>query len=579
MEFKLGVTFEACFPKEERKTLSEYLSGIQREDLLKMGSYFLGFNNEKSQYSDVTAFLNMFFSADNKDFATDVYKNLKTFVFQAGYGIKQYEIPYVGSSLLLFEFIFDNISEEQQTTKSNLEIEQDVFRAYVHLNQVAFTDRGIAEKKSDEESGIVYTPAQVLLKTHFHNNELINYRVDKLFTCQFLRAVSYFEFLSQIDKCQPLLKAFYKYYGVKDYNEYLRRLLGITYPVLMKDKESHTEIHLDNLDNEDFIDKHILSSNEVASELDFLTLRSKPLYKFEKGKYRIISPLFTIEMIYNGLYFRLKAINEKLSEDEKVSGLYGLKTYEYSEQYALDTLLQEIYGKRYYQKSGKELDEIMQGAPDYYVRNGKHTIIFESKDILISKESKQSTDFRVLRDELKLKLYENEKGKSKAVKQLVENIRKLLNGEADYDKNFPVKKGIIFPVVAVHYRMFNAAGLNHIVNRWFRNELEQLKEKGLDISKVQDLILIDIDTLIFNKEALQSRKLQLWDVLMEYQETYLRFDISKARPRPRSEEEGIEMLKSSFHPFSFFLDIKVEKMKFNRTPKELLEKAAPLFPE
>jgi hypothetical protein len=579
MKFKLGVTFEACFPEEERQALNHYLSGIKRAELLKMGSYFLGFDNAKSQYSDVTAFINMFFSADNKDFAVEAFENLKAFISMEGYRIEQYEIPYVGSSLLLFEFIFDNVSEEQDTTKSNLEIEQDVFKAYLNLNQIAFTDRGIAEKKSDEESGIVYIPEQVLLKTHFHNNELINYRIDKLFTCQFLRAVSYFEFLSQIDKCKPLLKAFYEHYGVKDYNEYLRRLFGIIYPVLMKDKESHTEIHLDNLENEDFIDKHILSSDDVASELDFLTLRGKPLYKFEKGKYRIISPLFTIEMIYNGLYFRLKAINEKLPEDAKVSGLYGLKTYEYSEQYALDTLLQEIYGKSYYQKSGKELDEIMPGAPDYYVRNGKHTVIFESKDILISKESKQSTDFRILRDELRLKLYENEKGKSKAVKQLVESIRKLLNGQALYDKNFPINKGIIFPVLVVHYRMFNAAGLNHIVNGWFRNELETLKEEGFNISKVQDLVLVDMDTLIFNKEALQSGKLKLWDTLKEYQDNYLKFHLSKVRPRPRSEEEGIEMLQSSFHPFSFFLDIKVEKQKLARTPKELLEKATPLFPK
>ncbi len=127
--------------------------------------------------------------------------------------------------------------------------------------------------------------------------------------------------------------------------------------------------------------------------------------------------------------------------------------------------------------------------------------------------------------------------------------------------------------------MFNAAGLNNVVNGWFRNELEQLQEDGLDISRVQDLILIDIDTLVFNKEALQSRKLTLWDALMEYQNNYLRFHLSKARPRPRNEEEGIAMLKSSFYPFSFFLDIKVEKMKLARTPKELLEKAAPLFPK
>jgi hypothetical protein len=88
-----------------------------------------------------------------------------------------------------------------------------------------------------------------------------------------------------------------------------------------------------------------------------------------------------------------------------------------------------------------------------------------------------------------------------------------------------------------------------------------------------------MDTLIFNKEALQSGKLKLWDTLKEYQDNYLKFHLSKVRPRPRSEEEGIEMLQSSFHPFSFFLDIKVEKQKLARTPKELLEKATPLFPK
>ena len=147
-------------------------------------------------------------------------------------------------------------------------------------------------------------------------------------------------------------------------------------------------------------------------------------------------------MIYNGLYFRLKLINDELPNDQKVKGLYGLKTYEYSEQYALDTLLREIFGKRYFQKSGKELDELMDGAPDYYIRNGKRAMLFESKDILISKESKTSPDYTVLEAELRLKLFENEKGKPKAVRQLATNIEILLKGKADYDsqKSFLRKK-------------------------------------------------------------------------------------------------------------------------------------------
>ncbi|MDL5512633.1 hypothetical protein QSE00_12455 [Arenibacter sp. M-2] len=579
MRFKLGVTFEACFQNEERKTLDDYLSGISRDTLLKTGSHFLGFDTEKSKYSDVVAFMNMFFSQGNRDFAQETYKNLLNYVEEAEYDVADYEIPYVGSSLLFFEYVFDNVSEDVVTEKSNEEMERDIFKAYIHLNQMAFTDRGIAQKEADEKSGIKFTPAQALLMLQFHNYDFINYRTDKVFTCQFLRAVSYFEFLSSIERCESLLKAFYEYYGVENYNDYLRRLLGITYSVLMKDKETHTEIHLEDPSHEDFIDKHMLSSDEVAEELDFVTLRSKPLYKVGDLQYRIISPLFVIEMIYNGLYFRLKLINENLSDDQKVKGLYGLKTYEYSEQYALDTLLKEIFGNRYLQKSGKELDELMNGAPDYYIRNGKRAMLFESKDILISKESKISPDYTVLEEELRLKLFENQKGSPKAVIQLATNIETLLKGEAAYDPQFPFKKGIIRPVLVVHYRMFNTAGTNSIVNDWFRDELTKLEENGLDVSRVQDLIIIDIDTLMFNKEALQSKKLNLWDVLMEYQEDYLRFDLSKAKPKPRSESEGIAMLKSSYKPFSFYLDDKVEKLKLTRTPKELLEKAAPLFPE
>ena len=579
MKIKLGVTFEACFPKENRKSIDEYLSGISRDTLLKTGSHFLGFDTEKSKYSDVIAFMNMFFSQGNQNFANEAYQNLLSYVAEADYDISDYEIPYVGSSLLFFEYIFDNISEDVETEKTNEEMERDIFRAYLHLNQVSFTDRGIEQKEADEESGLQFTAAQAILMLQFHNYELINFRTDKVFTCQFLRAVSYFEFLSGIEQCGPLLNAFYKYYGVENYNEYLRRLLGITYSVLMKDKETHTEIHLEDPVHEDFIDKHILSPDDIAAELDFVTLRSRPLYKIEELKYRIISPLFVIEMIYNGLYFRLKLINDELPNDQKVKGLYGLKTYEYSEQYALDTLLREIFGKRYFQKSGKELDELMDGAPDYYIRNGKRAMLFESKDILISKESKTSPDYTVLEAELRLKLFENEKGKPKAVRQLATNIEIFLKGKADYDSQFPSKKGIIRPILVVHYRMFNTAGANAILNGWFRDELVKLEENGLDISRVQDLVIIDIDTLMFNKEALQSKKMNLWDILLEYQEDYLRFELSKAKPQPRSEEEGIAMLKSSYKPFSFFVDNKVEKLNLTRTPKELLEKAAPLFPE
>ena len=343
----------------------------------------------------------------------------------------------------------------------------------------------------------------------------------------------------------------------------------------MKDHEAHTEIHLEDPEHANFIDKHIIEINTEITELDFLNVRSNPLYKFEENKYRVVFPLFVIEMIYNGLFFRLKAINETLPEDQKISQFYNLKTLQYSEQFVLSKILKEIYGNRYIQKSGEELDATISGAPDYYVRNGKYVHIYESKDILISKEAKQSPNFDDLNSELKLKLFENQKGKRKAVRQLVENIRKLISKEATYDPGFPSERAQIFPILILHYRMFNAAGMNSVVNKWFKEELQLIADNGIDISRIHDLVIIDIDTLIFNKEALQSGKITIQEVIEEYERKYLQFNIESARVT--SQEELISMMQDALTPFSFFLDNKVSKMKLHRSARELLKKINTLF--
>ena len=574
MNNKLGINFEACFPDEERKALNEYLMGVSKAKLLKISSFFLGFNPEKSQYSDVAAFLHMFFSEGNSDFKETVFNNILKYVENVEYPLEMYEIPYVKSSLLLFEFIFDKIPEDQTTTKNKEEIERDIFKAYVALSQICITEYEKARRAFDEARETKLTWEEVMLANSFHNHDLINYRVEKVFSSQFLRAFYYFEFLSEREDCQVLLKTFYEHYGVKNYKEYLRRLLGITYPVLMMEREAHTEIHLDNTENAPFLNKHIIELDEEISQLDFIKVRSNPLYKFEENKYRIVYPLFVIEMIYNGLFFRLKAINENL-DDNKVNGFYNLKTLEYSEQFVLSTLLREIYGKSYIQFSGEELDKIIAGAPDYYVRNGKYIHLYESKDILISKEIKQSEDFDVLRDELKLKLYENEKGKPKAIKQLVESVKKILSQEVPYDKNIKAKGLQIFPILILHYRMFNALGMNTVLNKLFKQELEKLEQKGFDISGVHSSVVIDVETLIFNREILQSKKIKLQDALLEYEKSYLSFDIKYVRAR--SYAELIQKSQNSLTPFSHYLDNKVGKLKLNRSIKNLLEKAYTLF--
>lgn len=238
-------------------------------------------------------------------------------------------------------------------------------------------------------------------------------------------------------------------------------------------------------------------------------------------------------------------------------------------------MLREYYGKRYFQRNGDELDAEYDGAPDYYVRNGKRIFLFESKDILIKAKVKQSSNFKVINEELSIKLFQNEKGKPKAVLQILNNIRKILSQTLEFDSGFNPKNVIIHPVLILHYRIFNTAGLNKWVNFWFQDELEKLGHEGFDVSKVRPLIIIDIDTLVFNKDVFKERKLSLEKVLIDYQDNYINFSV-KGR-KYQSEAEAIQANKNSLIPFGDYLDDKVDSEGLRVIPTEFKEKAYGLF--
>lgn len=577
LELKIPIPFEACFPDETPQNLKSYFDGADKATLLKIGSFFLGFKIQNSIYSNIISFLDMFFSAENQYFKEVIIINLRKYISKDMKTAEDYEIPYIISSLFFFEFVYDYIDNSQVQTISYPEIEQNVFKAYLLLNQMNTVEREKAIKKSLEDNGITLSAAEVLLLHQFHNYDLTNYRIDKVFTCQFLKSIYFFEFLDSKEETAELLKSFYSFYGVKGYKDYLKRLFGLVYPVLMADLESHTEILIEDKEDIKFVDKHIVNSDETITDIDFVKTRSNPLYKYEEEKYRVIYPLFVLEMIYNGLYFRLKNINDKFDASIKLKDLYNIKTYAFSEQQVLNSILREIYKNKYVQKSGLELDAIMDGAPDYYMRNGKKVFLYESKDILINKDVKQSIDFNQIKNELKIKLFENEKGKSKAVKQLIKSIKDILKGKAVYDKMIPLNKVEIFPILILHNRIFEVVGLNKIINNWFQEELQKLVADGINTSRIHSLIIIDIDTLIFNKQFFIENKISLEQCIVEYEKDYLYLDLKKKNIKTKEQAE--KLIRDSFLPFSYFLEKKIESKFVRNSPNEILDKGYELFDE
>lgn len=129
----------------------------------------------------------------------------------------------------------------------------------------------------------------------------------------------------------------------------------------------------------------------------------------------------------------------------------------------------------------------------------------------------------------------------------------------------------------MHYRIFNTAGINKWVNFWFQDELEKLKQEGYNISNVKPLVLIDIDTLIFNKDVFKNRNLTLEEVLTYYQDNYINFTV-KGR-KYHNEDEATQASKDSLIPFGDYLDDKIDSEGLRVIPKEFEEKAYSLFDE
>ena len=98
-------------------------------------------------------------------------KDIKTLTNRIKSLRDNYEIPYAISSLRLFEFIFDEIDDNQETIKTNKEIERDIFKAYVLLNKMTITERDTISSQIRVQNNLSLTAGQALLQISFHNNQ------------------------------------------------------------------------------------------------------------------------------------------------------------------------------------------------------------------------------------------------------------------------------------------------------------------------------------------------------------------------------------------------------------------------
>jgi len=547
--------FKEIFPDENPLATREYFQGSNRDILLKTFCHIAGFRLHNSQFEKYPDVIRMWFRDDNRSFARQVSNNCLSFERKNG----TFRIINPISSLTLFEQAYG--LEPQVQTISDVEVEIRLFKAYLRSSQdwIERETKGIETVKQVPQD--LQIAARFLISS-FYKHELLNQNLMKSAISQCLKAEQLFDFLTNHnDKTKYLLSEFLMYYECKSVADYFRKIMPLYHIIFAKDKkEGDTTMRIPRHENFEsicrFFDKlSLIETSEVVDD-DFSKIRAFPFYKppGEEGVYRIIYDLFVIDKFYRGLYFKLNELQNSISYpvENKFENLRSYYCDHFSEKYLMVNVLNNIANENYVKFSETEMvnQGITKGASDYYLRNENAIILFESKDDLIKKTVKQSFDYNVITTEIK------EKFAKKAISQLLGNIRKIISNDWPVDKGIDLQRVKIYPVIVTHHESFNTGGLNYIINYWFKEELYKFEQNGLNISCVQPLVMIDIDTLVFYQDIFKDRTIPLEKAIQNYIDYVHLIPTQILLPN-----EILKRFKTESHyPFSFYFAQQVKKL-------------------
>lgn len=548
MKQLIRLEYSDCFT-ENPQEISNYFQGISRHDLLRLCALFLTRESET-----VYDYLSSYFTEENNEYINQLWKSLQN----SKENIDKYVITNIESSLRLYEYVFDNISAVE-TTLSAPETEMNVFKAYLLFNaQINSGDNISSESTRHIQEG---RAKALLLAQMFQYFDITNYRFKQELYVQTVKAIYLYEFLSSNEKTQLLYEKYLNYYDCADWHDFMQLMTSFAYIYWGRENEqTYVNLLVDPSDKEydkkcAFIEKLVIEAD--IEDMDFRVLRSHPIYKESKGNYYIIYGYFLLELIYKGVYFKLNELNAKLSKNDQIKGFRSFYCDYFSERTLLYNVLKDVYGKKYIQMSGDYIKNEfgIVAEPDYYIRNGNKIFLFESKDIFIPSETKISNDYQDISSELKKRLYfekkDNGRIDNKAVLQLLNNVKKMLSKTAKWDQCYKEKNIRIYPIIILHDNIYNCPGINDLVSMWFEEELEKMKEE-YDISRIENITIINIDVFIAYKDLLQKSGGALDKMISSYHK-YVSEDITK---KVQTEEEAIKKYKDRIISFEYYLSTK-----------------------
>ena len=535
---------------EGTETIEELIQDFDQKDLYKICALLN--SKAKLNQSSRDTVNDWFTLPEDITLLTSKIKNEETYI------INTY------SNLTLLSHLKSSDEIKQKLTTRDFELK--LFKIYLLLNsqqdyleELNFPKIRTLEPKEKLSAS--------LLQISYHDYDLNNYLLPEIFLTQLIKSIEFLKYIEE--ELNYHLVSFLKKYNCKDWQEWIKKLLNIILPVLTHDNLKYSEIELKDEDIQEIGTFLNLFCNtiELKEKPDFVILRSNPIHKKSDNSYIVINKLFLVERIFKSIIFEFSLdINKKVHKDHKLKDFRSSYCDNFSEQKLLYKFIYNSFpnNSKYIKVDGNEfLNKNYIGEPDYYVRFKNKVLLFESKDVILKGDEKQSRNYLTLQEALKskfLKIEKDGKTSNKAILQIIENIKRLLNKfytkiDGDYNPN-NIK---FYPILVTHDRQFDTPELNRLINIWFRIELEKKFNKS-EISRIQDLTILNIDSVLLYQECFRQRGKNGLEVLINDYHNFIKL----------KSEKNIEQYLNTSISFYTFLGNHFDKIAIKK-PKYIKE--------
>jgi hypothetical protein len=552
------------FFDDEPLKVSEYLKGANKDILLKTAAFLVNIAMPRSKYQNNQELLRGWFGEKNQEFRTYVATKMSS----------DYAIPDIISSLKLTELIVQ-LETNSTNPLSSEEYEINIFKAYLVLNseQNLLEERNIQNIPPDSE--IEEHKIALFIKALYGSSDLLNYDYVSILICQVIKSVEYFKYLESNRNLEMHLSYFLKKHNASSWQDWLNRIIQLIFPMLLNPEKSFHEIELKKDENEQsdiaFINSFALTEDSNFTRKDFIQLRSNPLVKITSNKFMVIFDLFMVEKLFKSIQFQFSLeINKEIPKEFRLKDFRSNHCDNFSERMLLYSILRIVFPKKWFHQSGDMyLENGYTAEPDYYLRFKNKMLLFESKDVVLTGEEKQSGNYFTIKEALKKKFHKVEKNNSiekKAILQILNNIQRIHDKYySKMDVDYDLDKVEIYPIIVVHDPQFNCLGVNRLVSKWFEEEKENYSLGELS-KRIKNVTIIDIDTLLHHQERLKTRgEFRLEKLISDYHKTW-EFD-----PRfSKSFNQSLDGNTKAHLSFYEFAEKKLDDPNSNGIPKFII---------